>query len=125
MSHSANVRIGVIGAGRIGGLHAEHVARRVAGAELAAIADVNLPAAQQLAARLGTPTAAADYRTLLTQDQAVVICSPTDTHARLIVAAAGKHLLRSPLTSTWPASTAPWRRRRRRVSNSNRLQPPL
>ena len=83
MSGSSKLRCGVIGAGRIGAIHAGHLAAHVPGAELAAIADINLRAAQELAARLNAPDATADYHALL-QDpaiQAVVICSPTDTHA--------------------------------------------
>ena len=96
MSLSTPLRIGVIGAGRIGALHADNVAQRVPGAALAAIADPLLPAAQQVAARHHLPTAFADYHAILDDPaiDAVVICSPTDTHARLIEesAAAGKHI---------------------------------
>jgi myo-inositol 2-dehydrogenase / D-chiro-inositol 1-dehydrogenase len=90
------VRVGVIGAGRIGKLHAEHLARRVAGSQVAAIADIALPAAQDLAAGLGVATALEDYHQLLADPEieAVVICSATDTHALIAceAAAAGKHI---------------------------------
>jgi myo-inositol 2-dehydrogenase/D-chiro-inositol 1-dehydrogenase len=90
------IRLGLIGAGRIGQLHAEHLATRVPGAVLAAVADINLPAAQALAARLRAPRAVADYQELLADPdlEAVVICSATDTHAAMIsaAAAAGKHI---------------------------------
>ena len=96
MTVSSNVRVGVIGAGRIGAIHAENLAGRVPGAEVGAIADINVVAAQALAARLHVPAAAADYRSVLEDPsiQAVIICSSTDTHARLIeeAAAAGKHI---------------------------------
>lgn len=92
----ASIKIGVIGAGRIGRLHAEHLTRRVQGAQVAAIADVNLRAAEETAARLGVRSALADYRTLLERADidAVVICSATDTHAQMIeeAAAAGKQI---------------------------------
>ncbi|MEW5987303.1 MAG: inositol 2-dehydrogenase [Chloroflexota bacterium] len=90
------IRIGVIGAGRIGKIHAETIATRVAGAELAAVADVDRPAAQELAGRFHTPVVTADYRDLLDDStiDAVAICSATDTHAPIIqaAAAAGKHI---------------------------------
>ncbi|HLV80583.1 MAG TPA: inositol 2-dehydrogenase, partial [Chthonomonadaceae bacterium] len=96
MTQTRPIRVGVIGAGRIGKIHAENLARRVPGATVAAIADVNLPAAQETAAALQIPAAVADYTTLLKDPDvdAVAICSPSDTHARLIVEAAqaGKHI---------------------------------
>ena len=89
MNHNM-LRFGVIGAGRIGKIHAEVLATRLAGAQVAAIADVNLPAAQEAAARLHVPSAVADYHAILSDPSidAVAICSSTDTHARLIVEAA-------------------------------------
>lgn len=91
-----NIRVGLIGTGRIGQLHAEHLATRIAGINLVAVADVNIAAAQQTAARLNVPLAVSDYRELLADAsiQAVVICSATDTHAQIAqdAAAAGKHI---------------------------------
>ena len=96
MSASQNLRTGVIGAGRIGKIHAENLARYVTGVTVAAIADIDLAAAQETAARLGIPKVTADYKEILADPSidAVVICSSTGTHARLIVeaAAAGKHI---------------------------------
>jgi myo-inositol 2-dehydrogenase/D-chiro-inositol 1-dehydrogenase len=90
------IRVGVIGAGRIGKIHAENLALRIPGATVAAIADVNLKAAEGLADALRAPVAVADYPEVL-QDptlDAVAICSSTDTHAHLIIASAlaGKHI---------------------------------
>ena len=96
MTGPANIRVGLIGAGRIGQLHAEHLAARISGAELAAVADVKLAAAQATATRFDVPVAVADYRALLEDKsiQAVAICSATDTHASIVqdAAAAGKHI---------------------------------
>ncbi len=92
MSGNSTWRIGVIGAGRIGKIHAENLAR-LPGVALAGIADINLPAAQELAAKLGAPAAVADYHALL-QDptiHAIVICSATDTHAHIVEEAAAAH----------------------------------
>ena len=95
MSTSA-LNIGLIGAGRIGKVHAESIATRVPGARLAGVADINLAAAHSLASQWSAPRATADYRELLQEASigAVAICSATDTHAQIIceAAAAGKHI---------------------------------
>ncbi len=92
----AQVKVGVIGAGRIGRLHAEHLAYRIPGARLAGIADISLEAARSCAEACRVPLAVDDARTLLENPEieAVVICSSTDTHASLIreAAAAKKHV---------------------------------
>ena len=90
------VKLGVIGAGRIGKVHAETIAFRIPEAALAAVADPNLDAARDLAARCGASRAVADPAGLLADPavDGVLICSSTDTHAALIVQAAraGKHI---------------------------------
>jgi myo-inositol 2-dehydrogenase/D-chiro-inositol 1-dehydrogenase len=90
------LRIGVIGAGRIGKIHAESIASRVPGAELAAVADIDLPAARELGERFQAPIVVEDYGLILKEADidAVAICSATDTHTQIIqdAAAAGKHI---------------------------------
>ena len=90
------IQVGIIGAGRIGRLHAAHLMHRIEGTRLTAISDVRLEAAQECADQLGIPGVFQDHRRILDdpQVQAVVICSSTDTHASLIAeaAAAGKHI---------------------------------
>jgi myo-inositol 2-dehydrogenase/D-chiro-inositol 1-dehydrogenase len=90
------LNIGLIGVGRIGKLHGEHIAFRVPGARLVAVADSNFEAAQACASRLGVEYVTADHRALIACEdvQAVAICSPTNLHAQMIeeVAAAGKHI---------------------------------
>ncbi|HVU32696.1 MAG TPA: inositol 2-dehydrogenase [Opitutaceae bacterium] len=90
------IKVGVIGTGRIGRLHTEHLAFRLPRATVTAVSDVNLQAAQKCAHDFHVPVAVADYRLLLDDPaiEAVVICSSTDTHASLIAEAAarGKHI---------------------------------
>ncbi|MCR4406901.1 MAG: inositol 2-dehydrogenase [Anaerolineae bacterium] len=90
------VNIGLIGAGRIGRMHAEHLAFRVPGAHLLAVADVFVEAAEKCAASCQIPSAFQDYHRILDNPDidAVVICSSTDTHAQIIeeAAAASKHI---------------------------------
>lgn len=87
---------GVIGAGRIGRLHAENLATRIRDVEVVAVADIDQEAASALASRLRVPVATNDYKSLLANPaiDAVVICSSTDTHADIIIEAAqaGKHI---------------------------------
>ncbi len=90
------LNIGIIGAGRIGKVHAETIAFRVPEASAAAITDLNQEAAAQVAARCGIPVVAPSVDQILDDPDidAVLICSSTGTHAGLIVRAAqaGKHI---------------------------------
>lgn len=90
------IRCGLIGAGAMGSVHAEHVASRIPEAELIAIADADRGAAEACAARCGVSAVHDDYRALLADPgiDAIVICSPVDTHADIIEEAAhhGKHI---------------------------------
>ncbi|MCJ7551589.1 MAG: inositol 2-dehydrogenase [Anaerolineae bacterium] len=91
-----NVKVGIIGAGRIGTLHAKHLATRIPKAEVVAISDIRRKAAEQCAASLGIPEVYADPESLIDHPDidAVLICSSTNTHAVLVeaAAAAGKHI---------------------------------
>jgi myo-inositol 2-dehydrogenase/D-chiro-inositol 1-dehydrogenase len=90
------VNVAVIGAGRIGRIHARNLKFQIPGAKLLAVADVVAESAQKVADELEIPVCETDYRRLLANDdiQAVVICSSTDTHARIMIEAAmaGKHM---------------------------------
>lgn len=80
----------------IGRVHAENLAYRLPQANPTVIADINLLGAQATAEHCRIPQAVADYRAILDDPkvEAVVICSSTDTHAQMIIAAAqaGKHI---------------------------------
>ena len=90
------LNVGIIGAGRIGRVHAESLAFRLPESRIIAITDVSRAAAEQVAARCGIPRVAASSAEILADPeiQAVLICSSTDTHAGLITQAAraGKHI---------------------------------
>lgn len=94
--HLKPVRVGLIGAGRMGSFHAENLAWRVPGAILAAVADPQPGAAEALTNKLGVAKAYSDLYALL-QDpeiEAVAIAAPARTHAEWVIAAAkaGKHV---------------------------------
>ncbi|MEJ2208061.1 MAG: inositol 2-dehydrogenase [Anaerolineae bacterium] len=92
----AKINVGLIGAGRIGRVHAEDLAYRIPEAELVAVSDVFVEAAERLAGELGVAAAYRDHGPILANEaiDAVLICSSTDTHARLIeeAAQAGKQI---------------------------------
>ncbi len=85
------IRVGLLGAGRIGRIHGGNVAGS-GKARLVAVADAVPEAAQALAQQFGAKTADVDAIVGATDIDAVLICSPTDTHADLIEASvkAGK-----------------------------------
>lgn len=93
---SKRVNIGIIGAGRIGQLHARNLFASIPGAHIVAISDVIPEAAQKCAAECHIPKAVTNYQQLLDSKgiDAIIICSPTATHAQLIEegAQAGKHI---------------------------------
>jgi len=86
----ADVRVALIGSGRMGAFHGESLARRIPGARLAAVADPAPGAAQRLAAELGADAAYADAAEAFASPEvdAVVIAAPARFHADLVVAAA-------------------------------------
>ena len=93
---SKKLRIGIIGAGRIGKLHANNLVSRVKDAGLVAVSDVYEPAAKDLAEKLGIANYYSDYHKILEDPtiEAVFICSSTDTHSPISIEAAraGKHI---------------------------------
>ena len=82
------LRFAVIGAGRIGALHARHLAGAVEGAELTLVADVDETAARTAA--VGGAEALTDIEAAITHSgvDAVVIASPTSVHAEQLSLAA-------------------------------------
>ncbi len=80
------LKIGIIGAGRIGSLHAKNITTEIPEGEVVAIADIFEDAAKRVAGELGIPNAYKDYRYILDDKDidAVFICTSTDTHAKLI-----------------------------------------
>lgn len=86
-----SIRFGVLGAGRIGQVHARAIAS-VPGAELAAVFDPIPAAAEAVKASFGCDIREIDAIIGAEDVDAVAICTPTDTHADLIerCARAGK-----------------------------------
>lgn len=96
MKKKTTLAVGVIGAGRIGKLHIESLALRIPEASVVAVADPDKGAARAMAEKFGIRSVYADHTKILKDRtvDAVVICSPTDTHAQYIreAAARKKHI---------------------------------
>lgn len=92
----SKINFGVIGAGRIGKVHAGTIVQNIQHASVLAIADPNTIAAKEVAGLYEIGLVCDNYREIIDHPDidAVVICSPTDTHAAYIVEAAraGKHI---------------------------------
>lgn len=78
-----NIRFGILGAGRIGQVHAKAIST-VPAAELVAIAEPAVEVARQVQAQYGCDIRTIDQIAAAGDIDAVIICTPTDTHADLI-----------------------------------------
>ena len=87
MPEIAPLQIAQFGAGRIGQIHASNIAA-LKDARLRYVVDVNVEAAQKLAARYGAKVVSEREAFADPEVGAVLIASSTDTHARLAIAAA-------------------------------------
>ncbi len=88
--------VGVVGTGRIGRMHAAHLAFRVRWARLAAVTDLNRSAAEACAEACGGCIVVDSYHEMLQRSDvnAIAICTSSSTHTQIIIdaAAAGKHI---------------------------------
>ncbi|SKB02621.1 inositol 2-dehydrogenase [Sporosarcina newyorkensis] len=97
------VRCAVIGVGRLGFVHAENVANHIPGAEVVAIVASRKESAERAARELGVRNWTNDPQEVFDDPSidAVIIVTPTKTHANLIIRAARskKHIfVDKPLT---------------------------
>ncbi len=97
------IRCAVLGLGRQGYCHAVNIATHVRGAELVAVSDVLPSSAQRTAEQLGVKWWTTNPAEVIQSDEidAIIVATPTNTHARLAVevARAGKALfLEKPLS---------------------------
>ena len=91
------IKVGIIGAGRIGRVHSESITKYVKGAEIKAISDVRVTdELKQWAKGMGIAHVYEDYKQILQDPEidAVLVCSSTNTHAPISIEAAraGKHI---------------------------------
>lgn len=98
---TSKVRVGVIGAGRMGSHHARTLSK-LPDVELSGVADSNIWRAQLIAWKHNT-MAIRDYRDLIAKSDAVVIAVPTPAHLEVGLAALEKGLhclIEKPLASS-------------------------
>lgn len=81
-----DVRVAVIGVGRMGARHARNLAHHVVGARLVGMADPDVAHAQPIARELGLDNAVADYKELVHRDDvdAVVIAAPAEDREEML-----------------------------------------
>lgn len=84
----SQLRVGVVGIGRMGAVHARHLVGSVAGAKLAAVADVDRQRLEAIAGQLGVK-GFVDYREMFASPEvdAIVIAGPTDQREAMLKAA--------------------------------------
>jgi predicted dehydrogenase len=97
MASSSKIRIGVIGAGNIGGVHLQQFSKLPDQCEITAITDVYLPLAESRAKEYGIAHVLRSAEELIAHPEvdAVIIGVPNQFHASLAVQAlqSGKHVL--------------------------------
>src|SRR5919198_6266205 len=108
MRVSERVRLGVVGLGRIGGLHADNLAGRVYSIELARVVDIDAGRAREAGTRLvvDCSTSSEDLLSAPSLD-GVVVATPTPTHATMVeqAAAASKHVFcEKPISFDLPST---------------------
>lgn len=86
------INIGLLGLGRLGKLYAEYLSAAVSRSKLVAVADTSGSLAQDVAKKFGVEAAYSNPTDLMENSkvEAVVIATPTVTHAELIEAAVSK-----------------------------------
>ncbi|MCC6277999.1 MAG: inositol 2-dehydrogenase [Oligoflexia bacterium] len=91
-----NLKLGVIGAGRIGRVHVQNLLTRIGGVEITRISDCRIDQARSLAKDYHIKNVSEGYGEILNDPaiDAILICSSTDTHSQITIEAAqaGKHI---------------------------------
>lgn len=96
MSKSSKIGVGVIGTGRIGRIHLDHLCQNIPQVEVLSICSLDTEIATTLSTRYSIPQITTQYNQLLDNSDldAVVVASSTDTHVEICQAAAdaGLHI---------------------------------
>jgi len=86
------LKIGIIGAGRIGEIHAKNICTKIKDADVKCIADANKDRARLLAEKCGNVKWYCDFTEMLEKENidAVLICTSTSFHKEAIIKSAKK-----------------------------------
>lgn len=89
----SKITVGIVGAGRIGKLHAENIISYFPDVKLKSIADVYMDKSEEWAKNVGIENTYKDYHKIIDDPEidAVLIFSSTNTHAEIAIAAAKAH----------------------------------
>ena len=89
----SKITVGIVGAGRIGKLHAENIISYFPDVKLKSIADVYMDKSEEWAKNVGIENTYTDYHKIIDDPEidAVLIFSSTNTHAEIAIAAAKAH----------------------------------
>ena len=84
-ARDGQIRVGVVGTGGMGAMHARSLHRKVAAARVVAVSDVDAERAGEVADECGSAAVFGDAVEMIRDDavEAVVIASPDPTHAPL------------------------------------------
>ncbi len=107
MKRGTGIKLGVIGVGVMGKNHAR-AAAILSGIKLIGVADANANAAEEVGRQIGVPFHD-DYRRLLSEAEALIVATPTQTHFEIAQEClnAGKHLLvEKPFTGSSASARA-------------------
>ena len=92
----SKIGVGVIGTGRIGRVHIDHLCQNIPNAEVLSICSLDTDIAKTLSEQHSIPHITSQYNQLLDNSNidAIVVASSTDTHVEICQAAAhaGKHI---------------------------------
>ncbi len=102
-------KLGIIGAGRIGKLHAENLIY-FSNVTVKSVSDIQTDGLVEWASSIGIEHVTANYQDILNDEEidAVLVCSPTSTHLQVIkdAANAGKHIFCEKPISFSPEDSA-------------------
>ena len=89
-------KVGIIGFGRIGRIHFNTINTKLEGVEVVAVADSFADKMTDVFKKYGVVNFSSDYNDIINNKEidTIFVCSPTDTHAQVAIAAAraGKNI---------------------------------
>jgi myo-inositol 2-dehydrogenase/D-chiro-inositol 1-dehydrogenase len=123
-SISTNLKVCVIGAGKMGADHVERLARRIVGAEVSVVVDANISLAKKAVETIPSAAAVSNLGQALEQEEvdAVLIAAPGSLHHEMLLQVQGRDLpilCEKPMTpdaaSSWEIVEAEQRLGKRRI----------